>query len=171
MDWTPDIEEVLRCIQYNCQTLSTEHKAVYFRLKESLKYFRIPIIIISGINSVISVGLNPYVLQELVSVITCLLALICSIIASVELFLSIQKGMESALMTHRDFYLLGIDIEKTLLLAPNHRPIPAKDYLQAKYSVYVKLMEMANVVPIDHLELKHIIGIDGVFAKQGEPFA
>jgi len=159
-DWSFDIEQVLLSIQLNCETLTQEHKHIYFQQKERLKYFRIPIIVLSGINSVISVGLNGYLIQELVSVITCLLALMCSIIGSVELFLTIQRNMENALLAQRDFYLLGIDIQKTLLLDRLHRPIPAKDYLQEQYNHYVKLMESSNVIPLDHLELKSIQNID-----------
>lgn len=158
-DWTPDIEEVLESIKHNCHILSTHHKQYYFQLKEKLKYFRIPIIVLSSINSVLSVGMSGYVQQELVSVTTCLLALICSIIGSVELFLSIQKMMESELMAHRDFYLLGLEIEKALMLRPEHRPIPAKEFLQAKYAVYIKLMETSNVVGegYEHLKSVHVI--------------
>jgi len=160
MDWTEDIEHVLFSIQSNCEILNSEHKRIYFEQKESLKYFRIPIIVLSGINSVVSVGLNPYVMQDIVSVTTCLLALICSIIGSVELFLSVQKSMENALLAQRDFYLLGIDIQKTLLLDRLHRPIPAKDYLQEQYSLYCKLVEASNVIQYEHLELKSIVPID-----------
>jgi hypothetical protein len=95
---------------------------------------------------VISVGLQPYVQQDLISVITCLLALVCSIIGSIELYLAIQKSMEMELISQRDFHLLGIDIKKTLLLTREHRPIPAKDYLDTQYNLYCKLIESSNTL-------------------------
>jgi hypothetical protein len=145
-DWTLDIENVLEAIRINCVILSKEHKRSYFGLKENLKYYRLPIIVLSGINSITSVGLQPYLEQGAISVITCLLALVCSIIGSIELYLAIQKGMEAELISQRDYYLLGVDIFKTLSLSREHRPIPAKDYLEKSYNNYCKLMESSNAL-------------------------
>jgi hypothetical protein len=78
--------------------------------------------------------------------ITCLLALICSIIGSIELYLAIQKGMEGELISQRDYYLLSVDIFKTLSLCKEHRPIPSKEYLDKCYNNYCKLMESSNAL-------------------------
>lgn len=145
-DWSEDIEIVLEKIKKNSSILSEEHKQTYFRLKNTLSYFRLPLIVISGLNSVFSVGSQNYVKQETISGITCLLSLICSIIGSIELFLSIQKRVENELISSRDYYLLSIDIQKTLLLNREHRPIPAKDYLEKVYNTYIKLTEQSNLV-------------------------
>jgi hypothetical protein len=145
-DWTTDIENVLENIRVNCIILNKEHKNRYFALKENLKYYRLPVIVISGVNSIVSVGLQPYLAQGTISMMTCLLALICSIIGSIELYLTIQKSMESELISQRDYYLLGVDIYKTLALSKEHRPIPAKEYLEKCYNIYCKLMESSNAV-------------------------
>jgi hypothetical protein len=145
-DWTSDIENVLDNIRINSVILSNEHKNKYFHLKTILRYFRLPVIIISGINSIVSVGLQPYVDQGIISIMTCLLALVCSIIGSIELYLAIQKGMENELVVSKDYYILSVDIYKTLTLSKNHRPIPAKDYLDKKYNDYIKLFENSNLL-------------------------
>jgi hypothetical protein len=67
-------------------------------------------------------------------------------IGSIELYLAIQKSMESELISQRDYYLLGVDIYKTLSLSQDHRPIPAKDYLEKCYNSYCKLMESSNAL-------------------------
>lgn len=140
-DWSPDIESVLESIRINCVTMSKEYKKRYFALKNMLHYFRLPIIILSSINSIVSVSLQDYIGQSSVSMMTCLLALICSVIGSIELYLSIQKGMEDAGASQQAFYLLSVDIFKTLSLVREHRPIPAKEYLDKQYSEYCKLIE------------------------------
>jgi hypothetical protein len=145
-DWTPDIENVLDNIRINSVILSNEHKNKYFHLKTILRYFRLPVIIISGINSIVSVGLQPYIEQGIISIMTCLLALVCSIIGSIELYLAIQKGMENELVISKDYYILSVDIYKTLTLSKKHRPIPAKDYLDKKYNDYIKLFENSNLL-------------------------
>lgn len=145
-EWTTDIEFVLENIRVNCVVLSKEHKRQYFIFKDILQYFRLPLIIISGINSIVSVGLQPYVTQRIISMVTCLLALICSIIGSIELYLAIQKSMENEMNSQRDYYLMSVDIYKTLSLSREHRPIPAKDYLEKQYNSYCKLIENSNTV-------------------------
>lgn len=145
-EWTDDIVKVLEKICKNSSVFSEAHKKNYFRLKNTLQYFRLPLIVISGINSVIAVGMQDYLEQRTISGITCVLSLICSVIGSIELFLAIQKRVESELISSREFYLLAVDIKKTLLLSAEHRPVPAKDYLEKIYSNYIKLTEQSNLV-------------------------
>lgn len=145
-DWSEDIDKVLDQIRINSVILSKQHKKRYFYLKYILQYFRLPVIIISGINSIVSVGLQPYLNQGTISMMTCLLALTCSIIGSIELYLAIQKSTENELLASKDYYILSIDIHKTLTLSTQHRPIPAKEYLDKKYNEYVKLYENSNLL-------------------------
>jgi hypothetical protein len=68
------------------------------------------------------------------------------ILNSLELFLAIAQTMESELTHSRDFYLLSVDICKTLMLVREHRPSEGKQYLEEKYSVYCKLVENSILV-------------------------
>jgi hypothetical protein len=54
--------------------------------------------------------------------------------------------MESDMIAHRDYYLLSVDIFKTLSLNPNNRPIPAKDYLEKSFNTYQKLIESSDTL-------------------------
>jgi len=45
------------------------------------------------------------------------------------------------MISQRDYYLLGIDIYKTLNLQKKNRPVPAKDFLEKSYNIYTKLIE------------------------------
>ena len=139
--WTDDIDEVLDNIRINCVILSKLHKQRYFQLQSSLKYYRMPVIILNGINSIFAVGLQPYIQQGTISLTNSLIALTCGIIGSIELYLGIQKRLENDMISQRDYYLLSIDIFKTLSLDKANRPIPAKDYLEKSYNVYTKLIE------------------------------
>ena len=144
--WSDDIENVLGKIRENCIMMSNYHKIRYYNFKSLLKYFRIPTIILSAANSVFSVGLQPYMAQETISLITCIIALFVGIINSIELFLAIQSTMEQELTTSKDFYILSIDIYKILLLNRNHRSIDGKTFLDDKYSVYCKLFEGSQLM-------------------------
>ncbi len=146
MDWTEDIDHVLNNIRINCIILSKLHKQRYFELKSNLKYYRLPVIILNGANSIIAVGLQPYADQGTISLATSLIALTCGIIGSIELYLGIQKRLENDMISQRDYYLLGVDIYKTLSLNKNNRPIPAKDFLEKSYNTYTKLIESSSTL-------------------------
>jgi hypothetical protein len=143
--WSNDIEEVLDSIRNNACVMSEYHKKNYNYYKNQLKYYKIPVIIISGVNSVIAVGLQPYLDQGLISVSNCLLALLCGIIGSIELFLGISSGAESELKASKDFYILSIDIYKTLTLDRQRRPL-AKEFLDHKYSEYSDLFKSSALI-------------------------
>ena len=146
MDWTDDIDAVLHCIRENCIVLCKHHKKRYFLNKDRLIWYRVPVIILNGANSIISVGLQPYTTQGVISITTSLIALTCGIVGSIELYLGIQKKLESDMIAQRDYYLLSVDIYKTLSLNRSNRPIPAKDYLEKSYNTYTKLIESSETL-------------------------
>jgi hypothetical protein len=146
MNWTEDIELLMRYIFENSVIMNELHKKRFLFFKGQLKYYRIPIIILSGFNSVLSVGLSKYVEQDLVSVITCMVSLICGIVGSIELFLSIQSNMEDELNVSKEYYLLAIDIQKVLTLSRDNRPPNAKEILEEKFQQYHKLFESSQII-------------------------
>lgn len=152
--WSPGIEYILEEIRLNSIAISEHHKQKYYYSKGYLKYFRIPTIIFSALNSVFSVGLQPYCPQPIISLICCIISLVCGVISSVELFLSIQSTMENELIASKDFYLLSVDIFKILSLEPGTRMINGKVYLDETYQTYCKLIENSNIVSA---EMKNMI--------------
>lgn len=145
-EWSSDIEDILQRIHDNATLMSKYHKRNYLSLKGILVYFRIPLIILGGANSVFAVGLTAYLEQQSVSLINCLLSLICAIITSVELFLGIQAGMERELTSQRDYYLMAVDINSVLSLDRRHRSINGKRYLEKILSDYNKLFSDSEVI-------------------------
>ncbi len=111
-----DIEKILDNIRLNSVILSKQHKKRHYYLKDKIKYFRMPTIILSALNSVFSVGLQPYMEQKTISITNCLISLICGIIVSIEMFLSIETGMRQEYESCKEYYLLSVDIQKYLLL-------------------------------------------------------
>lgn len=144
--WTKDIEDILQNIRKNCVTMSKIHKNRHVSLKGTLRYFRIPIIVLSGLNSVIAVGLQPYLAQGVISVATCLISLTCGIIGSIELYLAIQTQMETELIQSKEYYILGIEIYKVLNLDVINRTVDGKLFLDDKFAIYEKLIEKSNII-------------------------
>jgi hypothetical protein len=54
--------------------------------------------------------------------------------------------MENDMISQRDYYLLAIDIFKTLSLDRELRPLPAKDFLEKSYNTYTKLIESSSIL-------------------------
>ena len=159
--WSTDIEAVLEDIRANSEALAKHHKLSYISLQSQLVYFRVPLIIISALNSVFSVGLNAYLIQTTVSTINCLLSLICACISSVELFLQIQKKLELELNSYHGYYLLGVKISSVVKLKPSHREIEGIIFLNSIVNEYNNLFEN-SCVNIRDIE-------DQLIKKEDEP--
>ena len=144
--WSDDIESVCEAIRSNAVVMSQKHAKLYSYYSGQLKYYKIPVIIISGLNSVIAVGLQPYLEQGIISGSNCLLALLCGIIGSIELFLGIQTSMETENAASKNFYLLSVNIFKALSLDRHRRSNPGKEYLEEIYTEYSKLYENSALI-------------------------
>ena len=144
--WTDGIELALIDIKNKSLSNSESHKNNYYFYKSYLKYFRVPTIILSGVNSVFNVGLQPYISQSIISVLCCSISLLCGIIASVELFLGIQNIMEKELISSKEFYVLYYEVFKILSIEREHRMINGKTYLDDIHTKYCNLMERSNLL-------------------------
>ena len=141
-----DIEDILDKIRRNSIQLNYSHKKIYEKLKNKLIYYRVPTIILSSINSVFSVGLSAYMPQQDVSVINCLISLVCGIIVSVELYLQIEKALSIEYDVAKSYYLLSIEIQKFLLTDRTNRTIDCAPFLDKAYNQYTKLFESSRLL-------------------------
>jgi hypothetical protein len=145
-EWTDDKENILSAVKNNCVVLQKIHKKKHLELGHTLKYFRLPVIVMSAFNSVLSVGLQPYIEQQAISVTTCLISLIVGIIGSIELYLGIQSRMELEITLSKDYYILSINIFKILTLKRENRNIDADSFLDNVYADYQNLIKKSNLM-------------------------
>ena len=144
--WTDDIELILKNINNNADYLQEEHRKVYLHMKCQLYYYRIPIIIFSSLNSVFSVGLSLYIPQQTTSAINCLISLLCACISAVELFIGINKSLDSSLASYHGYKLLTIKISACLKLARLNREIHGIPFLKEVLMEYSTLLEQSIVI-------------------------
>lgn len=162
MNWTNDIENILNNIRINSIKLNKSHKKEYFKMKHKLNYFKMPIIILSSINSVISVGLNTYLEQQYLNGLICILSLTTTIISSIELYLKVNDNLELELNQSKDYYLLSTSIYEMLSLDRNNRNIDGLEYLKDKIAIYNNLFEKSNILKykisdeLQSVEINHI---------------
>lgn len=147
-NWSNDIERQLQNIESNCSKNADISKKDYLLLTDQIKYFRIPVIFLSSINAIASVSLNSYMNQNAVSIITCLVSFSVSLISSVELYLGLQKKIETALSSYRDYYLLSVKINNCLRLERDHRnEHDARNFLTECLTEYEQLFSKSNITP------------------------
>ena len=176
--WSNDIELILKNILYNSNVLSSQHKINYLQYNARLKYYKIPVIILSAINSVLSVGLSQFIKQDVVSVITCLLSLFCGCISSIELFMNINKNQEIELDAYRGFTSLSVKLSSTLKLERQNRDSHGTQFLTSIISEYNRLFENSLVlisdiddklINLNTVEKKNVYNPLGLFTPKKQP--
>jgi len=145
-EWSEDIEKLLSEVRENCITLNKYHLLRYYKYKQSLPCFKIPVLVLSAVNSVFSVGLQPYMRQSLISVLNCIVSLIITLINSIEMYMGIQKSMESEMLSSQGYYILSIDIYKTISLKRENRDTAGKQYLTECYNKYEELIKKSKLI-------------------------
>ena len=169
-NWTPDIEQILEAIRTNSIILSNYHRKEYIKLVSYLKYFRIPVIILSSFGSVFNFALNDYLDQSVISSICCGMSLVTGLIGSIEMYLQIQKKMESELINSQALYLNAIDIFKVLSMNASNRNGNGVSYLEERFNVYCKLIASSNIVDKKVIDKLGIIDINDDIKSFG-PFS
>ena len=143
--WSSDIENMLDKLRLNCMLRTKYHRSSYFMLKARLKYFRIPVIVLSGLSSVFNVALNNLVPQETVSLLCCFISLFVGLVGSIEMYLQVQKQMEIHLNNAKGFHSIASDITKMLMLEPEHRSIDGNAFLDEIYNEYNGFIETSII--------------------------
>jgi len=151
--WSADVELIAKNIAHNASELSKLHKKNYLSLSHQQIYYRIPIIVLSSVNSVFSIGLSAYIAQESVSTINCIISLFCGILSSIELYFQLTKRIETELLMHKEYYLLCIKINSCLKLDRSHRrETSGIDFLTEVENKYNTLFEASNILKEDYID-------------------
>jgi hypothetical protein len=146
MNWAVDSETICENIRINSIIMSEYHKKRYEYLKSYLKWFKIPLIFLNSLNVFFSVGMNEFLTQNYISLLTMGISMICSILNSVELFMEIEKSCSKEILVSKEFYILSTDIYRCLALDRANRSIDGKTFLDESYNRYIKLYEQSNLL-------------------------
>ena len=145
-NWSSDVETQLKNIELNSSKYAEISKNEYLELIKQIKYFKIPVIFFSGVNSVFAIGLNSFIDQSAVSIITCIISFCVSLLSSIELYLGLVRKIEIALQSYKDFYLLSIKINNCLRLDRNHRSeLDGRNFLIECLTEYQQLFNRSNI--------------------------
>jgi hypothetical protein len=149
--WTPDILKMLENLLLNANNFKESQRKHIFLLSYQLNFFKLPLIILSALNSVFSIGLSEFLQQQTVSVLNCLISLLITVIGSVELYLAIQKKLEIRVQSYHQFESLCCKIAATLRLDAVNRSGTGPAFLQEILNEYKAALDavLLNKTPWD----------------------
>ena len=144
--WDEHVCGILQDVKINAIYLSEYHRKRFYNFKSFSKYFDLPILIISALQSSFAVGAQPYLSQGLISLVSCGTGVLVTIITSAKLYLNINESMNLELKMSKEFYTLAIDINRVLSLSIDNRGEDGINFLNSKCSLYTKLVENSNLL-------------------------
>ena len=139
--WTNEILDILERIRFNSVQLSHRHTKQYKQYNELTKWFDLPIIVCSVFSSSFQT-LNA-VQQKYALSITTAISMFITILSSTKLYLNLASNINSEIDLSKSYYILSINIYKTMSLKPDE---DAKAYLDLCFNEYTKLIEQSNIL-------------------------
>jgi hypothetical protein len=146
MNWGQAVDSLLDKIRLNSVTLTNRHINNHLYYKHAGKWFEIPTIILSVFAGSFSVGADPFLAQESISVINCSISMFITIITSVKLYMKINENQQQEQELAVSFKTLALDIFKILSLPEEHRGTDGLLYLNKVYGKYINLVENSAIL-------------------------
>ena len=141
-----EIDSLLDKIRLNCVYLTNKHINNHLYYKGVSIYFELPTIILSVFAGSFAVGSQPFMEQEIVSVINCSISMMITILTSIKLYMKINENQQAEQELAVQFKTLALDIFKVLSLPDKDRGIDGLVYLNKVYGKYINLVENSAIL-------------------------
>ena len=149
MSWNKPIEDLLDKIRSNCIVLSSKHIQNHLYYKRVSKYFEIPTIVLSVFSGSFSVGSDGFLGQSTISVTTCTISMIITILTSIKLYMKINENLADEQELAISFKILALEIFKILSIPEDNRGVDGVKYLNDTYAKYLKMIENSAILNRD----------------------
>ena len=91
-NWNPAVDSLLDKIRLNSIMLASKHIKNHLYCLNCSKYFEIPVIILSVFSSSLSFGTEKFIHQQTISVVTCAISMMVTILTSTKLYTKITEN-------------------------------------------------------------------------------
>ena len=145
-NWSQSVDSLLDKIRLNCIMLACKHIKNHLYYLNCSKYFEIPVIILSVFSGSFSVGSESFINQELISVITCSISMVITILTSIKLYMKITENSSQKQELAIQYKTLALDLFKILSLPKEDRGTDGLLYLNKKISKYTNLIENSQIL-------------------------
>ena len=130
MIWNQAIDSLLDKIRLNAVQLTNKHINNHLYYKNCSKYSEIPVIILSVFSGSFAVGSDAFLHQQLISVVSCSISMVITILTSIKLFMKITENAAQEQELAKEFKTLALEIFKTLSLPDKLRGIDGIVFLR-----------------------------------------
>ena len=145
-NWNQAVDCLLDKIRLNSIMLASKHIKNHSYYLNCSKYFEIPVIILSVFSSCFSVGSEKFMHQETISVVTCAISMMVTILTSTKLHMKITENSSQEQELAIQYKSMALDIFKILSLPKENRAIDGLLYLNKVYSKYTNLVESSQIL-------------------------
>ena len=145
-NWNQSVDSLLDKIRLNCIMVASKHFKNHLYYLSCSKYFEIPVIILSVFSGSFSVGSDSFINQEVISVITCSISMVITILTSIKLYMKITENSSHEQELAIQYKTMALDLFKVLSLPKEDRGTDGLAYLNKIYSKYTHLIENSQVL-------------------------
>jgi hypothetical protein len=156
--WNDDHEKILESLQKNSNRLYKEYQKAHLEYRKKLRWYRIPIIILSGLGGFLSISNTGYIPLEYnkwVSLFVGFINLMLTIISLIENFKKIDVNVNKTYTAYSEIKKLHDDISLTLNTPRNERNTngydAAVDFFN-RYQTYVSDAPILKKIFKDYLD-------------------
>ena len=141
MEWTGQQEEFLRRLHFESHTLA-EYNRRQFRVYSRIhQRFTIPILVISGINSLFAVSTQAFLEQDLISITNACLSLFCGILGSIQMFMKVDSKIHQSVICAHEFQKLLYRISRELSVERNVRSNSGKEFVAEVFNEFNSILD------------------------------
>ena len=133
MSWNPSIDALLNKIRMNSVQLTNRHIENHLYYKNCSQK-EIPTIVLSVFISSFSVGSDPFLKQGTISLVSCGISMIITILTSIKLYMKITENSANGSELAVQFKTLAIRIFTSLSLPDKLREGIGVEYLNKIYT-------------------------------------
>jgi hypothetical protein len=139
--WTTSQIDFLNKLKLQCLAYSEFNRKQVNKYTKTNTKFNIPILILSGFNSFIALGFQPFIKQEYISIINSILSLTCGILSSTALYMKYNEKINTCVACSHELNDLHATIFKELSLDEDSRSMDGKDFCNKMFDEYTKIMQ------------------------------
>ena len=141
MEWTAAQEAYLTRLHHEAHTLEEFNRKQVQLFTQLQRRFSIPIMALSGINSLAAVCLQDYLLQSEVSIINACLSLLTGVLGSIQMFLRVDSKIHTHAVCSHEFGKLAHKISKELSVEREVRCSKGRDFLLEAFNEFLSILD------------------------------
>ena len=141
MEWTPQQEEFLRRLHMESHTLAEYNRKQFQIYSRIHQRFTVPILVLSGINSLFAVTTQPFLEQNLISITNACISLFCGILGSIQMFMKVDTKIHQYVICAHEFKKLSYRISRELSVERDVRSNNGKEEVNNAFNEFNSILD------------------------------